>query len=292
LAVVRKSLGRGLSELLSGGRGPEGSIVHIPVSQIEPNPLQPRLGFKEEELEELAASLQAYGMVQPLVVRRLPNGRYQIVAGERRWRAAQRAGMTTVPCLVREVSDDNLLATALVENLQRADLNPVEAARGYKRLMEDLHLTQEEVAEVVCKDRSSVANTLRLLQLPENILQLIVEGRISEGHGRALLGLLEHPDLLQSLAERVVREGLSVRQTERAVKALLAKSKKERQKPTKAVEDGAEAELEELRERLQMVLATAVRIRRGERGGVIEIVFYDDEQLTRIVDAIVFRLRV
>ena len=223
------------------------------------------------------------GILQPLIVRPIENGRYQIVAGERRWRAARRAGLSTVPCVVREMDEQAVLAAAMVENLQRQDLNPIEAARGYRRLQDEFGLTQEQIAELVGKSRVAITNTLRLLSLPEEVQEMIADGTLSEGHGRALLSLSDNPEVLLSAAKRAAQQGLSVRELENLVKQAtsgigVATMREARPLPP---------ELRLFQDRLQEALATSVRIRRKRGGkGVLEIDFYGDEDLERIVEFI------
>jgi len=258
-------------------------VMQIPVGRLEPNPYRLRASFSEEELEELAASLRQHGVMQPLTVRPTGPDTYQIIAGERRWRAAQRAGMATVPCIARDCTDQELLAMALAENLQRADLNPIEAAKGYQRLMTEFGLTQEEAAAVVGKSRSAVANTLRLLQLPEDIQEFIAADKLTEGHGRALLALLDDVDQLRALAAQTVAKGYSVRELEAKARAARGRAVRKR---TAAVALEHSPELEDVRRRLQTALATAVRIKPRGKGGVVEIEYYDDDDLTRLVEQI------
>ncbi len=292
----RKGLGRGLSDLLSGGESLTQSraVVEIPIDEIEPNPLQPRQIMEDESLEELTNSIEAHGILQPLIVREAGKG-YQIVAGERRWRAARRAGLRTVPCLVQTADDLQALELAMIENLQRDDLNPVEAARGYKMLMTQFGLTQEEVAKKIGKSRSAVANTLRILELPEDILEDIRCGRLSEGHGRALLPLLGHPDFADTV--QLIREqGLSVRETERIVREKLhpelvqeekeaaAAAPKTRSTSVEEKEIGRDPHIAAAEQRLRTALAAKVVIRPGARGGgVIHIRYYDNNDLERLL---------
>src|SRR5918998_2978429 len=220
--MTRKVLGRGLSALLSEAT-PQVSedLKEIDLDLIEPNNLQPRTRFDEAQLEELAQSIKANGIVQPLLVRKVDGMRYQIVAGERRWRAAQRAGLQRVPAVVREIPDDKLLELALIENIQRQELNAIEEAHAYKRLIDTLGLTQEVVAQRVGRDRSFITNYLRLLRLPEDIQRLVEEEKISMGHARALLGI-DDSDVQRRLARNVIEQSLSVRDTERAIKRIIA----------------------------------------------------------------------
>src|ERR687890_1326375 len=220
--MTRRALGRGLSALLSDKPATTSEeMVEVDIDLIEPNNFQPRTSFDEERLEQLAQSIRANGIIQPLLVRRLNGERYQLVAGERRWRAAQRAGLLRVPCVVREIPDDKLLELALIENIQRQELNAIEEAHAYKRLIETLGLTQEVVAQRVGRDRSFVTNYLRLLRLPEDIQRLVEEEKISMGHARALLGV-DDPDIQRRVARNVMEQALSVRETERAIKRIIA----------------------------------------------------------------------
>lgn len=219
-----------------------------------------------------------------MVVRPLGGGNYQIIAGERRWRAAQLVGMERVPCVVREVTDADALGLALVENLQRADLDPIEAATGYRRLMDEFGMTQDQVAHVVGKSRAAVANTMRLLHLPEEVQQLIRTGALSEGHGRALLGLANAPEKLLDIAREAVQRSLSVRDVERIVQRLSSSRPKTSSTRASRARARLSPEMEAIRNELQQALATAVRIRPRGRGGVIEIEYYDEEDLTRILE--------
>lgn len=286
-------LGRGLAALLGENVAEEppreGEIRELPVGRIVPNPFQPRRDFPEEELEELARSIRANGLLQPLVVRASGEGgrpRFQLVAGERRLRAVRRLGWERVPAVVREVDDRTLLVLALVENLQREALGPLEEAEGYQVLSEEFDLTQEEIAESVGKDRSTVANMLRLLRLPPSIRRLLERGTLSTGHARALLSV-EDPTRAGELARKAASEGWSVREVERRVRKL-----RERRDPAAAGkagaggEGGAEKEdpvLRSLEEELTRALSTRVAVRRrSSGGGVIEIRFHDDEDFERL----------
>ncbi len=266
----------------------EEATTTIPISQVEPNPHQPRDQAEEdEELQELAASIARHGVLQPILVRPVEGGRYQIVAGERRWRAAQMAGLEEIPCVVREVDESQMLVLALVENLQRSDLNPIETAQGYQRLMDEFGLRQEEVAELVGKSRTAVTNTVRLLQLPEQVQELICEGKLSEGHGRALLGMQKDPEGLVRAAQKAAKEGLSVRELEKIVQQSPTKRAfSSPRRPRLTGEEELTPELQAVREALKRYLATGVRIRPIGRGGVIEIDYYDDEDLTRLLEII------
>src|SRR5438045_1763450 len=218
--MTRRALGRGLSALLSDRPAiVNEEMVEVDIDLIERNSFQPRTNLNEERLEELAQSIRANGIIQPLLVRRIDNEKYQVVAGERRWRAAQRAGLQKVPCIVREIPEDKMLERALIENIQRQELNAIEEAHAYKRLIESLGLTQEMVAQRVGRDRTFITNYLRLLRLPEDIQQLVEESKISMGHARALLGV-DDPEIQRKIAHNIVGRGLSVRETERTVKRI------------------------------------------------------------------------
>ncbi len=242
--------------------------------------MQPREEIGEAELAELAESIRRHGLLQPIVVRASGEGGYEIVAGERRWRAAKMAGLQRVPCVLVQCDDRTALAMAMVENLQRADLNPLEEARGYRRLMEQFGLTQEQVAEAVGRSRVAVANKLRLLQLPEAVQELLRAGKLTEGHARALLAL-EDSGQIEEAARRVVEEGLSVRQTEE-----LVRNWGKRARPAKARSRQLPPVLKSIEEKLQQALATRVRLKPKRRGGVIEIEYFSEEELERIVDMI------
>lgn len=285
----RDRLGRGLGALLGDYLGENaaagGESRSLPVADIAPNPFQPRREFREEELAELAESIRQNGLLQPVVVRPargVAGGpAWELVAGERRWRASMRLGMREIPAVVREVDDRTLLVLAMVENLQRAALSPLEEAEGYRQLMDEFGLSQQEVAEAMGRDRSTVANSLRLLQLPDAVRQLVADGKLSAGHARALLGASSERRMVE-LAEQAVSEGWSVRQVEAQVqRARAARAPK----PQERRRDPAERRLEE---ELQRALGTAVRIHRvrGNKGR-IEIPFYSAEDFERIYELLV-----
>jgi ParB family transcriptional regulator, chromosome partitioning protein len=282
--MTRRALGRGLSALLSDSVSvvaPGEELQEVDIDLIDPNPDQPRLRFNEDKLNELAQSISANGLVQPLLLRRSANGRYQIVAGERRWRAAQRAGLRRVHSVVRNIPDSKLLELALIENIQREELNPIEEASAYQRLIHNLGLTQDEVAQQVGKDRSSIANYLRLLKLPEDVQRMLEDELISMGHARALLGL-DTKDQIRSLANEVAEKKLSVRQTEQAVKrATSPQSPGERSTPSSNDANIRAAEL-----KMKRFLGSQVRIHMGNNGGRIEIDFGSASELDRIYSII------
>jgi ParB family chromosome partitioning protein len=286
MAEKRPALGRGLSALIPDAAGdapPRDKPFEIDLDRLTPNPQQPRSVFDEASLENLAQSIRSNGIIQPILARpaRTRTGagdiRFEIIAGERRWRAAQRAGLLKVPVIVRDVPDDRLLEVALVENLQRDDLNPIEEASAYRRLADELHLTQDAIAAAVGKDRSSVANTLRLLRLPGEVRNLVSDGSLSMGHARALLAL-ESPAAQRQLARDIVAKGLSVRETEALVKrqgepAAPAKPERKKDPNTRAAE-----------EKLRLSLGTNVEIVRKGKGGRIEITFTNEGELNRIFE--------
>jgi len=279
----RPALGRGMAALLSNAppptpTAPGRSLLSLPIEAVERNPDQPRKRFEEERLDELAASIREHGVVEPILVRR-EGGKYRIVAGERRWRAAQRAGLREVPAVLREASDREAFELALVENLQREDLNAIEQAEAYQVLLSDHGLTQEAVAKRVGKDRSSVANALRLLRLPEEVRDAVRDGRLDMGHARALLGLSD-AEALRRLAQRAIREGLSVRATEALVRAL---GRRERKRPISS--DGAG--VRDLVSRLQRRLGARCRVvQKTPSSGRLEVEYTSLEELDGILGKI------
>jgi ParB family chromosome partitioning protein len=274
----RQALGRGLEALIPLGKEERG-IVEIHLAEIRPSPFQPRKRFDDKKLDELTTSIRARGVLSPIIVRQAPGG-YELVAGERRVRAAERAGLERVPAVVREISNAEMLEVALIENLQREDLNPIEEADVYRRLTEEFGLTQEEVATRVGRDRASITNTLRLLKLPPKVQGDLIEGTLSAGHGRALLAL-EGRELQLRAREAVVSRGLSVRATELLAKRLKAVPGDGRRTLGRQAPDLARAE-----EQLRRALATKVRIVRSGRRGRIEVEFYSEEDLDRLIQKI------
>ena len=284
--MTRKALGRGLNALFSGPAAVEQGdvLLELDIDLLEPNPDQPRTIFREGKLDELAASIQANGIVQPLLVRRMDD-RYQIIAGERRWRAAQRAGLDKVPVVVREIPDERVLELSLIENIQREELNPIEEAHAYRRLIDGLGVTQEEVARRVGRERSSVTNYLRLLKLPDDIQQWVEEDRLSMGHARALLSL-EGPDEQRALAQRVAELGLSVRETERFVKKIHEENARRTGRASRA-DEKVDANVRAAEERMSRRLGTKVKIQPLKQGGKIEIYYYSDLELENIYNIVV-----
>jgi ParB family chromosome partitioning protein len=276
----RTGLGRGLEALIPVGEPPPG-LQQVPVDAIRPNPMQPRSGLDSEALDELAASIQEHGLIQPLVVTTPAPGEYQLIAGERRLEAARIAGLTHVPVLVKEATPQQVLELALVENIQRADLKPLEEASAYRQLIDEFGLTQEAVAERVGKSRATVANAVRLLRLPAPIKTALADGRISEGHARALLGLDDEQQQLGILIT-ILRRGLNVRQTEELVRRMLAPP------PEEAPEARPSIALRALEEDFRRALGTKVQLQRNRKGqGRLVIHFYSEEELQTIYDAIV-----
>jgi len=284
--MPRQTLGRGLNALIGEAAAPatETGSTEIDLDLIEPNPQQPRTKFGDSNLVELAQSIHANGVIQPIVVRR-NGGRFQIVAGERRWRAAQMAELRKIPAFVREVSDDKLLELALIENIQRQELNPIEEANAYRKLIENIGLTQEMVAERVGKERSVITTSLRLLRLPGEIQREIEEGRLTAGHGRALL-TTDDPRVQRAVANLVIDNGWSVRETERAVKHYKISPSVP---GTKIVDRGLDANMKAAETKLMRSLKTNVKIVPGKKGaaGKIEIEYYSIDDLDRIYELIV-----
>jgi len=273
--MQRKALGKGLGALIPlGEEGLKSGLFEIPVTEIRPNPYQPRKSFPEEKMEELVASIQARGVLFPVILRRWVDG-YELVAGERRWRAAKEAGLKTIPALIKDVSSDEILEIALIENLQREDLNPLEEAEAYQRLIQDHGFTQEEISRRVGKDRASIANTLRLLHLPPQLKEDLIRGRLTMGHARALLSLEAEGKQLRA-RNIVIARGLSVRETERWVQG----RKRGRAIPRKG--PPLNPQWRAIEEDLQKELGTRVKVIKGKAAGRVEIEFYSEKDLDRI----------
>ncbi len=282
--MTRKALGRGLNALLRTVETTTTGLEQIGVGQIEPNPFQPRRQFDDEGLKELAESIRGSGVVQPVLLRPAPgqDGRYQLVAGERRWRAAKLAELETVPAVIRPLGDRDTLEMALTENLLREDLNPLEVAHAYQALQEQHGLSHEEIADRLGINRSTVTNTLRLLRLPPEVQELLSRGDLTFGHAKALLGLATAAAQVK-LGQRIAKQGLSVRQTETLV--ALPEPKSEPRKPEEApkLDPNVRAAIMEL----ERVLGTRVKITGGGKRGKIEVSYFSAEDLTRIYDLIV-----
>jgi ParB family chromosome partitioning protein len=286
MSLPKKGLGRGLSALIPSVTEPRAETskedvnFQIEVDRITPSPFQPRRAFDEAKIEELASSIRNQGIIQPLVVRRKGGG-YELIAGERRWRAAMKAGMSQVPVVVRDATDHEALQLALVENLQREDLNPIEEASGYRRLQQEFQWSQEEMAEKVGKSRPAIANSMRLLALPPEVQAEVSAGNLPAGQARALLGLQTEP-LIISACRDVVAKGLSTRETEKLVRQLMSGRRRKRQAPT------IDPDLRSVIEELQRLLGTRVRLLPKARStrGKIEIEYYSLADLERIVQSV------
>jgi ParB family chromosome partitioning protein len=282
-------LGKGLGALLpgSGEASAFSGLIEAPVRAIVPNPQQPRTQFDEQALRELADSIREHGLIQPLIVTRSGEDHYTLIAGERRWRAAQLAGLETVPIVIKDVAPQQMLEMALVENVQRSDLNALEEALAYKHLSEEFGLTQDQIAQRVGKSRVAVANTMRLLKLPEAIKARLADGLITEGHARALLTITDAA-VQQRLLSQIIKNGLTVRQTEELVRRLM-----EDHPATKKAQLGAAhsrssgADTRALEERMRRALGTKVTLSRSKKGGTIMIHFYSEEELDAIYRRIV-----
>ena len=274
--LKKKALGRGLSALLTSSSeetgAPDSAVLQIPLEKVRLGSLQPRKSFPAEELAELTASVKEKGVLQPVLVRPVPEG-YELVAGERRYRAAESAGLAHIPALVRKLTDREALEVAIIENVQRLDLNAIELAEGYNRLINDFSLSQEQVAQRVGKDRATVANTIRLLRLPASIRQALANGKITAGHARALLSAPAEHAL--SIFETIVRRDLSVRETERIC------AKESRKKPARK-SGQTNLDMKTLEEELTRRIKTRVRLRGGASSGRIEIYYFSSEELDRL----------
>lgn len=295
MAVRKSALGKGVENLIPAGKGTRSSVVQetfvsnreenvpttLKITEIEPGISQPRKEFEQESLRELAESIKEHGIIQPIVVQK-GNNFYRIIAGERRWRAAKLAGLKEVPVVIKDYTEKEALLIALIENVQREDLNPIEEAMAYKRLMEEYGLTQEETAEKVAKSRSNVTNMLRLLKLGIEVQQMLAGGELSIGHARALL-VLDNSNLQLKTAQKIVSEGLSVRETEKLVKSLM---KGDTQKAEKYQESEQEKVIyKELEEKLKIAMGTKVVINRKKEGkGKIEIDYYSADELERLME--------
>jgi ParB family chromosome partitioning protein len=281
----RPALGRGLSALIpespaTAAPATAERALDIDIDLLQPNRYQPRTQMDDERIEELARSIKSHGIIQPIVVRRVDQ-QYHIIAGERRWRAAQRAGLLKVPVVVRDVPEDRLLAVALIENIQRENLNPIEEAHAYRRLGDEFHLTQEQIAESVGKDRSSIANYVRLLRLPQEARANVASGALSMGHARALLALADEVSQLR-VARDILARRLSVRETE-----ALVKKAQEPAAPKEAPK--ADVHTRAAEEKLRLALGTRVRINRKGKGGRVEIEFANEDELQRIYELLTDR---
>ncbi|MCR4430283.1 MAG: ParB/RepB/Spo0J family partition protein [Tepidanaerobacteraceae bacterium] len=272
----KKGLGKGLGALIPEIAREEENIQEISIKEIRVNQNQPRKHFDEKKIEELAESIKQHGVLQPVILRKRSEG-YELVAGERRWRAAQKAGVEKIPAIVKELSDLDVMEIALIENLQREDLSPLEEAEAYKKLIEEFGMTQEELSKRVGKSRSQIANTVRLLNLDDEIKEMIIEEKLTAGHARALLAVEDKKERLK-MAEKISKENMSVRQIEEAVKKKTDKKEKKREEINPAILD--------VSEKLQTTLGTRVKIKGTEKRGKIEIEYYSADELERILENI------
>lgn len=290
--MAKKGLGKGLGTLFGSGdideitsditpETADGSIRNVKMSLIEPNKKQPRRSFDEDKIEALAQSIKEHGLIQPIILTPSENGMYKIVAGERRWRAAKKAKLKEIPAVVRNYDDEQVAEIALIENLQRENLNPIEEAIGYNLLIEEFNFTQEIISQRVGKSRSAVANSLRLLSLEEDIKKLLINGLISGGHARAILSLGD-TELRSALAKRIVGDSLNVRQAEALAKQLQKKTPPKKAKKKTA----ADIELEKIQNDLSSMMGTKVRIIHSPKKGKIEIEYYGNDDLERILEFI------
>lgn len=288
--MPKKGLGKGLGSLFSesdieevtssdSGKIKEGDITNIKISLIEPNKKQPRRHFDNEKIEALADSIKEHGLIQPIIITPSDNGSYKIVAGERRWRAAKKANLKEIPAVVRSYNEEEVAEIALIENLQRENLNPIEEAIGYNLLMEEFNLTQELISQRVGKSRSAVANSLRLLSLEDDIKKFLIEGILTSGHARAILSL-EDTELRMALAKRIIEDSLNVRQAESLAKQLQKKTPPKKEKEKTAVD----IEIEHIQNNLSSAMGTKVKITHTPKKGKIEIEYYGNEDLERILE--------
>lgn len=281
----RTGLGKGLDALIpAGGKippsvsaGSAGGVQQVSVEAIQRNPRQPRIHFKEEELTELAESIRQHGVIQPLIVTPKPDGKFVLIAGERRWQAAQRAGLRTVPVITRQANNQEMLEVALIENVQRADLNALEEAEAYRQLVEEFGLSHESVAKRVGKSRVAVTNTLRLLALADAVKQALADEKITEGHARSLLALSSHKAQASAL-QTILNFSMSVRQAEELIRKLTG------QKPVKAKKPNQNADVRDVEKRLQRSLGTKVALKHGKKGGTVTIYYYSDEELDALLE--------
>ena len=278
MAVKKRGLGKGLSALISDDllvdeSNEKETVEYIDINLISPNKNQPRKNMDKEALKELADSIKVHGLIQPIIIRKV-GSKHELIAGERRWRACKMAGLKEIPCIIKDIDDKVSAKYALIENIQREDLNPIEEAVAYKKLMEDYDLTQEEVAKEVGKSRSYIANTVRLLNLHEKIIEYISKGQLTAGHGKALLSIKDEDKQLHA-AEEIIKNDLNVRQTE----DITNKKAKKKDKNSKK-----EPYIVEVEENLMRILGTKVNLVQGRKKGKIEIEYYDNEDLERIID--------
>lgn len=280
--AAKRGLGKGLSTMIDSLNTVHENVVSsLNIIDVEPNPDQPRKEFDKEKLEALKSSIEEIGVILPIIVTKKDNGRYQIIAGERRWRASKLAGLKTIPAIVKDYKEKEAAEIALIENLQREDLNPIEEAKGYKSLIDGFSMTQEEISKRVGKSRSAITNSLRILNLPDEIIKYLVSGEITQGHARALLSLNSDTHK-KEVALKIIKEGLSVRQVENLVK-IYPKDKKPASKKATQVD----IEIKSIEEKLAKQLKTKVKIKHGNKKGKIEIEYYGNDDLDRILQILI-----
>jgi len=276
--MVKKGLGRGLGALIDVDESQNNGVLEIKITNIEPNSNQPRRYFDDDKLSQLAESVKTHGVVQPIIVRK-EGDIYRIIAGERRWRAARLAGLDTIPAIVKDVSNKQLMEMALIENIQREDLNPIEEAEAFNRLMKEFSMTQEQLSVTVGKSRSAIANSVRLLSLCDEVRKLVESGELSNGHARALLAI-ENKDIQLRLVAQIIEKKLSVRETEDLIKRLLSDKKKE-----KTVLENKEV-YSDIEDKLKNIFGTKVKLISNNKKGKILIEYYSNEELDRILDMV------
>jgi len=275
--MIKKGLGKGLGALIDDSSNDEKGIIELKINEIEPNKGQPRKYFDDEKLTQLAESIKQHGIVQPIIVKN-EDGVYRIVAGERRWRAARIAGLTKVPVVMKELSNKQVMEIALIENIQREDLNPIEEAEAFEKLIKEYNMTQDEVAGIVGKSRSAIANTIRLLNLNNNIKNYLINGSLSPGHARAILSI-EDEEIQENIAEEIIQNNLNVRDTEKLVKKYLSKKNEKK-------ENNKDENYDEIEEKLKNILGTKVKIVGKNKKGKIMIEYYSLEELERIIEMV------
>lgn len=276
--AVKRGLGKGLSTMINTLDTIDENVVsELKIIDVEPNPDQPRKEFDPEKLEALSSSIKEIGVILPIIVSNQNNGRYQIIAGERRWRAAKKAGLKTIPAIIKNYKEKEAAEVALIENLQRENLNPIEEAKGYKSLIDGFSMTQEEISKRVGKSRSAVTNSLRILNLPEEILKFLISGELTQGHARALLSIQQDKIKIE-IAKRIIKEGLNVRQVEALVKNYSVEKK-----PKKKKETQLDVQIKSIEDSLSKSLSTKVSIKHGTKKGKIEIEYYGNDDLDRIL---------
>jgi len=282
--MIKRGLGKGLDALIEVNErefGQDNNVTEIKINNIEPDSDQPRKDFDQEKLDVLCKSIKKYGVIQPIIVTQATHGMYKIVAGERRWRACKMAGLATIPVVIKDYSEEAGAEVALIENLQRENLNPIEEAAGYKRLIDEFAMTQQQISEKIGKSRSAVTNTLRLLTLPDNIKDMVIYGELSSGHARAILSVTDS-GIQIDLAQKIIANDLNVRQTEKIISGL--SEKKPLKKSEKIKDKILKAQLLEIQDKIQTNLGAKVKIISGKSGGRIQIEYSNYDELERLSD--------